>query len=94
MYAAQWSVRQRDGKYSDWYLPSREQLKLLYVVKSEVNEGLGKVSSAKLLQNKLYWSSSEKDANSAWYVHFKVGEVNGGYKSSNGCVRAIRAFRY
>lgn len=73
--------------FTDWYLPSRDELSL---IAGNLHEnGLGNFTDATN-----YWSSSEWDANNAFYVYFKVGnwDWNISTKSGNYRVRAIRAF--
>jgi hypothetical protein len=72
--------------YSDWYLPSRDELNKLYINRSSIG-GFNTTTSGN------YWSSSETAAIYAWNVHFSSGfnDVGGG-KSFAGYVRAVRAF--
>ena len=68
--------------YGDWYLPSKFELKLLYLQ----NSAVGGFAST------YYWSSSEHDMYYAWDQHFGGGYQYSSYKSSIRHVRAIRAF--
>ena len=71
--------------YSDWYLPSREELNKLYLNKGAIG-GFASV---------LYWSSTELAINTAFSVNFLNGfqYLNLGKNGSGGAnVRAIRAF--
>jgi len=68
--------------YSDWYLPSRRELDLLFDHKNAVGG----------FQDLRYWSSSEYDADNAWNQYFGNGDRYYVNKSDNGCVRAVRAF--
>jgi len=69
--------------YSDWYLPSKDELNKLYL-NHEAIEGFTSDS---------YWSSSEYNANYAWCQSFYDGnQVYSGIKSLTGSVRAVRAF--
>ena len=74
--------------YGDWFLPSRDELELMYI--NLHNQGLGSFS------NDYYWSSSEWGPNDSWYVYFADGTVSylhpPIYKQSDISVRAIRAF--
>ncbi len=72
------------GGYSDWFLPSKGELYLMY-------ENL-KVSGVGGFVEDGYWSSSENDANNAWYQNFYDGNQYNYYKSLFYRVRAIRAF--
>lgn len=77
---ADYSVTVGGINYGDWYLPSRFELNLLYLQKDLVG-GF----------DNYYWSSSEFDANNAWYQHF-INGFQDGNKGNLGNVRAIRAF--
>ena len=73
------------GGFSDWFLPSIEELELMYLnICSGSN--IGNFVSTK------YWSSSEKDDNYAWNWEFSSGYQDYNSKTSNKYVRAIRAF--
>ncbi|MCP4001467.1 MAG: DUF1566 domain-containing protein [Gammaproteobacteria bacterium] len=72
----------RLGGYDDWFLPSRAELNLLYQKKSVVG---GFVSE-------IYWSSTEKDSNSAWYQYFGNDSQVFYGKQNPVRVRAVRAF--
>jgi hypothetical protein len=68
--------------YSDWYLPSKDELAVIYS-----NKGLiGGFAAA------YYWSSSEFNFNSAWNQLFDYGNQYYFYKYFTGYVRAVRAF--
>jgi hypothetical protein len=72
--------------YNDWYLPSRDELVLMY--QNLKTQSLGNFS------NDWYWSSSQVSSGNAWYVTFHNGmawHVNIG-KYDYGQVRAVRAF--
>ena len=72
------------GGYNDWFLPSKDELNMMY-------ENL-KVAGVGSLVDGSYWSSSELDANDAWRQYFING--NQGYypKYYELRVRAVRAF--
>jgi hypothetical protein len=70
--------------YDDWYLPSMDELSLMY--QNLRTQNLGNFS------NIWYWSSSQGVSGVAWYVYFGSGSVNLNYKSNDGQVRAVRAF--
>ena len=73
------------GAYSDWYLPSKDELDMMYV--NLHLQGLGGFASY------YYWSSSEKiGGNSAWFQDFYDGAQGGVNKDFNINVRAVRAF--
>ncbi|MDD5276894.1 MAG: DNRLRE domain-containing protein [Methylovulum sp.] len=68
--------------YSDWYLPSKDELNKLFVNRTTI----GSFSSA------LYWSASEYNDNYAWIQYFGSGDQFGGLKNTGFYVHAIRAF--
>ncbi|MEI9810396.1 MAG: DUF1566 domain-containing protein [Bacteroidota bacterium] len=69
--------------YSDWYLPSKDELNKLYINRVEVGG----------YANEPYWSSSEfVGFSSAWYQHFGTGGQSDGLKYLVRRVRAVRAF--
>ena len=79
------------GTYSDWFLPSKDELNLMYLNIGQGNAlGLGNVGG---FANNYYWSSSEYDNYVVWGQHFYFGYQNYVNKySDTGNVRAIRAF--
>ncbi|MES2592352.1 MAG: DUF1566 domain-containing protein [Bacteroidota bacterium] len=68
--------------YSDWYLPSRAELKLLYEQRSLVGG----------FSNDYYWCSTEFDDTKAWNIYFPYGPQYYANKTSLACVRAVRSF--
>lgn len=72
------------GGYSDWYLPSQDELYKLYLNKVAI----GGFSSS------FYWSSTEyySDTMMALYLPFNTGSSNAIYKANTFYVRAIRSF--
>ena len=71
--------------YSDWYLPSKEELNKLYLNKTAIG---GFAASYD------YWSSTEYNNNSAIVLSFTSGTFswNADKGNPNNHVRAIRAF--
>jgi hypothetical protein len=68
--------------YSDWYLPSKDELNKLYLNQTAI----GGFAAA------VYWSSSEFDGNGAWSQGISNGSPNGSGKGAAYYVRAVRAF--
>ena len=80
---AGYSVKIRDSVYSDWYLPSKTELNLLYQQKKAVGG----------FSNTHYWSSTEYKTNSVWIQYFGNGHQRiSNSESYANAVRAIRAF--
>jgi hypothetical protein len=82
------------GVFSDWFLPSLEQLNLLYRAKYEVNKTIDTDgnSNTTLLQRMTYWTSTEATNTYALFVRFDQGTVGQSLKTAANQVRAIRAF--
>jgi hypothetical protein len=68
--------------YSDWFLPSRDELFKLYFYRVAIGG----------FSNSNYWSSSEIFTDGARYINFENGNLVTGFKYSTYYVRAIRAF--
>ncbi len=76
--------------FSDWYLPSKKELSLMYS-----NIGRGAESPNKNIGNfasDFYWSSTELDLNFAWAQYFLIGNIFTDLKNHQCRVRAIRSF--
>ena len=70
--------------YSDWYLPSKDELNALYTNKASIGG----------FANYAYWSSTEySTASAAYYQDFTNGYADGAPKNSADIyVRAVRSF--
>jgi hypothetical protein len=78
------------GGYSDWYLPSKYELNLMYLNIGQGNAlGLGNVGG---FAGNVYWSSTESDNFYVWLHYFHDGFQYIDSKSASGFVRAVRAF--
>ena len=83
-YAAGLARAYKVGGYTDWYLPSKNELAKLYDMKVL---GFGGFADG------LYWSSTELVTNLyAWNQGFDDGSQNIYNKANSSYVRAIRAF--
>jgi len=82
--AAKIAAQYRGGDKSDWYLPSKDELKALY-------ENLHKAGKGNFSRYG-YWSSTEDNAKLAWYHGFLTGNQKKFNKYNSSRVRAIRAF--
>ena len=80
------------GGQSDWYLPSIQELNILWNNYYTVARVLSQISGATLLSNSTYWPSTEYGYNSAWFFFFNYGGTSFGSKFDMRCVRAVRAF--
>ena len=78
-----YSVTVDSVTYSDWFLPSLNELNKLYDNKDAIG-GFAVVN--------YYWSSSEGNENSGWALSFVNGDQGLGLKNATFWVRAIRVF--
>ena len=80
------------GGYSDWWLPTKDELNFMYLFIGQGNFiGLGNVGG---FANNFYWSSTEVDNDNAWFQNFNNGNQDGNFyfKDADFHVRAVRAF--
>ena len=80
------------GGFSDWYLPSSSELNMLLNANFNVNKTLSTTAGAAEMARSYYWSSTEGNANYAWYFNFANGGTNYNVKGGTYYVRAVRAF--
>jgi len=71
-----------DG-YSDWYLPSIDEMNELYKAKDEIGN---------FNNSGVYWSSTEWDASSVWDIDFNYGQIGNAFKTSERRVRPVRSY--
>ena len=81
-YAAGLARAYRGGGYSDWYLPSKDELNKLFINKDAIGG----------FWQSVYWSSTEYDYQDAWYHSFYSGFKDYFRKELAFYVRAVRAF--
>ena len=87
-YAAGLARAYTGGGYTDWYLPSKDELNKLYLNRVAIG---GFISNS----NGLYWSSSEIQSypyHSAWLQDFSNGSPLSIFKDFDVNIRAIRSF--
>ena len=87
-YAAGLARAYTDGTYTDWFLPSKDELDLMH-------SNIGQGSSTDNIGNfaiGFYWSSTEYDFNFAWFQYFSNGAQYYNNKFNSSYVRAVRAF--
>lgn len=78
--------------YGDWYLPSKEELNLMYQNRVTIN-ATATANSGSAFSNTIYWSSTEFDNTRAWDQDFdNGGQANFTKDYHLNRVRAIRAF--
>ncbi len=83
------------GGFTDWYLPAKYELNLLYGNIYNVNKSLTSILGATEIfpsnNTGYYWSSSEVNSGYAWYLYYG-GAIDFGGKGFVSQVRAVRAF--
>lgn len=86
------------GGYHDWYLPSIQELNILWNNWYSIKKVFYQLPGTSPLAEAAYWSSTEDDATTfAWYFGMYVGGSDGDtagvtYKDEVFHVRAVRAF--
>jgi hypothetical protein len=81
-YAAGLARAYTGGGYTDWYLPSKDELNKLYLNRVLVGG----------FASDFYWSSTESDAFNAQIQNFSNNMQSGYFKLNTFYVRAVRAF--
>jgi hypothetical protein len=69
--------------YSDWFLPSKDELNEIYV---------NRIALAAAFSTNYYWSSSQYSSNGARNLTFNSGNQNNNFKSTTYFVRPVRSF--
>ena len=80
------------GLGAGWYLPSIDELGLLYYNRYSVQKALRAGGSTLLSNTAYYWSSTEYSAPSAYSFSFGNGYANYLNKTGTNTVRGVRAF--
>lgn len=80
------------GGFSDWYLPSIDELNLIYNQRYDINRALSVINNSDPLLQGYYWSSMESSPTNAWRFSFFTGSTNDYIKSNTYSVRAVRSF--
>ena len=75
----------RDSTSLDWFMPSKDELNILYDNMSVI-PSLGGVA----LNDLTYWSSSEDGSGGAWWQYFSNGNQSGATKLASGLCRLLR----
>ena len=77
--------------YGDWYLPSKEELNLMYQNKATI-DATATTNSGSGFASDYYWSSTEYINSHAWIQYFNDGGQFNSDKYDTYRVRAVRAF--
>ena len=95
--AALLCLNSNNAGQNDWYLPSIQELNLLWNNSYNVERSLSQIAGATSLGNREYWSSTEFDDLMSCFFAFDLGTTSNGlfiyrYKNDYHEVRAVRAF--
>ena len=90
-YAAGLAKAYDGGGYTDWFLPSKDEIDEMYQNELDINTTATSNGGSSLTYD-FYWSSSELSAYSAWSQRFNNNATSDDDKSNLSKVRAIRAF--
>lgn len=82
-YAAGLARAYTGGGYTDWYLPSKDELVKIYANRTAIGTVFAYAN---------YWSSSEYSANYASFLYFGSGGITDWEKNTMCRVRAVRSF--
>jgi hypothetical protein len=93
-YAAGLARAYTGGGFTDWFLPSKDELNQMYINKAAINATATANGGVNFTGN-FYWSSTENDTNnfSAWAQYFTNGyQYADGKNITVNNMRAVRAF--
>ena len=95
-YAAGLARAYTAGGYTDWFLPSKDELNKMYLKQTDINT-TASANSGSDFANVYYWSSTENSNVRAWTQYFDTGFSPPGYQTVSlkvitNYVRAVRAF--
>lgn len=82
--AASYCANLNEGGYDDWYLPSKDELDILFQNRGAIG---GFVLSG---SDTGYWTSSEYSSLGVWSQYFLAGFPSGSNKTNNHNVRCVR----
>ena len=87
-------IKYNDQTFKGWFLPSRDELDLMYQLLAKGDNKGGFVTKYNEAKNEFpwYWSSSEDDESFAWGQNFYDGLQVSLYKGVTVFVRCARAF--
>lgn len=80
------------ANYSDWYLPSIDELYIMFSHRFDINRRLSQVNGSQLIGLSSYWSSTELDKTDALSFNTITGIIAQDAKNTMKKVRAIRKY--
>ncbi len=79
------------GGFTDWFLPSKDELNEMYLNKIQINTA-STANGGENLSELYYWSSTEFSLNLAWAQRISNGSQERGDKRHSILVRPVRTF--
>ena len=90
--AAKLCLDSTDNSQTDWYLPSIDEINLIFNQRFEINKKLSIVGGATQIGSNFFWSSTEFNSSNSYTFNFLNGALNVTGKSNTYYTRAIRQF--
>jgi hypothetical protein len=78
---------------SDWYLPSIQELNMLWNNYFNVSMTFSQIPGTTQMDPSGYWSSTEYDINSAWGMAFDSGTTYANSSYNKNTIKRVRAVR-
>lgn len=76
--------------YTDWFIPSKDELNEMYLNQSAVNATA--IANGGVAFSSYYWTSTQDNANNAWYQFMFNGMQALNAKANGSWLRCVRAF--
>jgi len=78
--------------FTDWFLPSKDELNLMHINLGQKGLGGFKTVNDRTIWTHIYWSSSQFSTSIAWHQNFNSGTQDIDNKVNVSSVRAVRVF--
>jgi hypothetical protein len=91
--AAALCLNSTNGGQSDWYLPSIQELNMLWNNYFNISMTFSQIPGTTQMDPSGYWSSTEYDINSAWGLAFDSGTTYANSTYNKNTIKRVRAVR-
>lgn len=88
-----WNEAMADAAAVGLALPSREELQYMYKYRDHINALLVAHGGNRLPRNKYFWSRTEGNQQTAWFIEFGSGYTYVSFKYNNLYVRPLAEFK-